>query len=492
MKCNTSRWLCGLVALIMVVSLLPVSVLADGGATFTVTNQEELTTALNQNRKVGEIHIVQSFTVTEDSTIQYGGDKINYYSDTIMTIAEGVTLTVGNGGALGSVWATFEGDWDSLLLPNGKCINNGTIILEKGGTIDLDFDTNNGTITVKDGGMFLACVTNNGTVTVESGGKFASGQGGEIRNNGVITVANGAELESRFGSTLNNTATGTLILNGDFRCGCFGEALWFHNEGDVEGNGSVLVYEANPKASETDLDAMIAGVMENLGQVTRFENWDDIGIYRYVEVSDYDELTAVLTEERTIAGESVEGNMDTFVSIAMDIFVSGTLATMSRIIVPEGVKLTIADGGTLGAAVDNFGTVEVASGGTLATTMGGNITNYGTLVVNEGAALECRMGGRVINERDLTLYGDFRCNDPYNLITGIVNGSNLIYAVANSPENATLVAARYDNGIVTDVKMIRTPPESGTLLMGGSGTQLRLFLWYMTSCKPLCESWKND
>ena len=117
-----------LICTLFFIAVLPVSA---AGLTLEATNQDELISALNMTQVVDAINITQSFTVDKNCAITYGADKINYYSETVMTVENGVTLTLCGDGALGSVWATFEGNWDDPILPNGKCINNGTLILEK-------------------------------------------------------------------------------------------------------------------------------------------------------------------------------------------------------------------------------------------------------------------------------------------------------------------------------------------------------------------------
>ena len=474
--------------MLFVIAVIPVSA---AGLTLEATNQDELISALNMTQVVDAINITQSFTVDKNCAITYGADKINYYSETVMTVENGVTLTIRDDGALGSVWATFEGSWDDPILPNGKCINNGTLILEAGGMLDLDFDTNNGYILVKNRGMLAACITNNGTIDVEDGGIFASGQGGEIYNNGTITIPDGARISSRFGSTLHNAPGGVLVLDGEFNCGCVGNELWFKNEGTVEGRGSVLLYEAAPDVMPADVDQMIERVMAELGQTTRFENWDDINIYVEREASTYEELAAIFFEDRTVAGEHVDGNMDTVVRLTGDITVTGEISTMGKVILSEQNCLIIADGGILEASLDSEGYLLVQEGGTLATTMNGVIHNKGTIEVSEGGKLVSHMGGRILNEIGIIELEGTYTEAFRTVVIGSALGSELIYITANVPENVCLVAARFDKGVLTDVKIINDPKMTDTVEMDGTGEEYKLFLLDLAECKPFCENWKN-
>ncbi len=433
-----------------VFSFMPQTVYAD--ESITVTSEEELIAALNKSEVVDEINITNGFSVKSDCTIQYDAAHINYYSDTVVTVKEGVTLTVGNGGIFGSFWPSYEGDGETPPFPNGKVINNGKIIVENGGAIEADLDTNNGEIIIKDGGFSVACEENNGTVTVNDGGHYATSMGRDAFNNGTVNIENGAVMESRFGSKIINEVNGVINLDGTFYCGCLGmdgnDIAWFENNGNVNGNGSVIIYEADRSVAPVgNMDGLIEVIMDELGQTTRFENWDDINIFKKLEVSDFNELKSALPAERTVAGEHVEGNMDVIVELANDITIpSGeSIEYMTKFIVPDGITLTIADGAVLSCGMENDGCVNVLSGGELSTTMGGAIINRNELSVNEGAELKSQMGGEVINESNatLTLDGTFNCgcygfegtDTCWFINSGTVNGNgsiNLYQADAES------------------------------------------------------------
>ena len=249
------------------------------GLVIEVTNQAGLVEAVNQTEKVAEINITESFTVSEDSGISFEGDKLELYANVVMTVAEDVTLTVVEGGQLGVYWFTYDGDWETGTIPDGKLINNGTIILETDGWINGEFTRNSGTVLVKDGGQ---CQTmpnyNSGTVTVESGGSYRTTQGQEAMNVGTVTIAEGANMVARFGSTIDNrgslTMDGLLSVGyvylppqGDMQEGH--EELWFRNSGEVTGTGTARVFEAMNEESESAYgDRMLALMYEALGSDT--------------------------------------------------------------------------------------------------------------------------------------------------------------------------------------------------------------------------------
>ena len=78
--------------------------------------------------------------------------------------------------------------------------------------------------------------------------------------------------------------------------------------------------------------------------------------------------------------------------------------------------------------------------------------------------------------------------------TGIqasVSGSTVTYSVWSAPEGAKLVAARYDSGRMTCVRVIDSPPASGSVTLDGAGTAFRLYLADPRGFIPLCEPWEN-
>ena len=247
------------------------------GLVIEVTNQTGLTEALNQTEKVAEIFITEDFTVSEDSGVSFEGEKLEIYADVVMTVAEGVTLTVVENGQIGVYWFSYEGDWETGTLPNGKLINNGTIILEKEGWLNGEFTENSGTVIVRDGGQ---CQTmpnlNTGTVTVETGGSYRTTQGQLAVNEGTIVIAQGANMVARFGSTIENR--GSLTVDGLLSVGyvCFEpqgdgmdghEEFWFRNSGTLSGSGVVRVYDVFNEDGESEHDDHMLELMrEQLGE----------------------------------------------------------------------------------------------------------------------------------------------------------------------------------------------------------------------------------
>ena len=250
----------------------PVSGIEQGenGLIISVTNQEELAAALTRTEPVEAIRIVSSFTVTRDCGVSYEGDKLENYANVTVTVEKDATLTVDEGGQIGIYWFTYEGDWENGTLPNGRLVNDGTIVLEKDGWINGEFTENKGTVLVKDGGQCQTMPsTNFGTVTVESGGSYRTTMGQEAVNEGTVTIAEGANMVARFGSTIVNN--GYLEVNGLLSVGyvCLPtddgeehEELWFRNSGTLTGTGTAWVYDGTEDEGESTHKARMLELMK--------------------------------------------------------------------------------------------------------------------------------------------------------------------------------------------------------------------------------------
>ena len=398
----------------VIASALSAGVLADG-AVIDVTSAAELKEALNRTEKVDRVNITKSFTVNEECFILFDPAHFDYYRETVVTVEEGVTLTVGEGGAVGSYWPSYEGEWSDEIYPDGMFINKGVIIVENGGAIEGDFNSNSGSVIVKAGGFAVCPFVNTGTITVEYRGIYKTTQGVESYNYGTVTIEPGAVMESRFGSAIINAEGGNIVINGEYYCGCFSfeeDVMLFENHGTVSGTGIVVLYESDTEiAPVSDMDKLLEKMMGYLGQETRFEDWGDISICKAVEVFDVDDLTSATTGERVVAGEHVEGDMDTLLMLRDDITIPDgvTVETMGLIAIPDDVTLTVSGGASLEAGINNSGTVKVLTGAELCSTMGGSIINNGLMIVEEGSLLESHKGSTVTNYGELQLYGNFYC-----------------------------------------------------------------------------------
>ena len=169
--------------------------LAEGGvmaATF-----EELQAAV-QDTEVTAIHIASAVEITEE--LSFERDCLTIYID-----PEG-TLTVGAG-----FYPVACG-----------IVNDGAILVNSEFERGICNFTNNGTVTVKDGGVFssgMSDTENTGSFTVETGGTLSIDRGsafnnaGTLTSKGHITVDDGGQLNDAGGTIIND---GTFDLNAYF------------------------------------------------------------------------------------------------------------------------------------------------------------------------------------------------------------------------------------------------------------------------------------
>jgi hypothetical protein len=75
-------------------------------------------------------------------------------------------------------------------------------------------------------------------------------------------------------------------------------------------------------------------------------------------------------------------------------------------------------------------------------------------------------------------------------VKGNVTGGTLDYTVI-APAGAKLIAARYDGGRMTAVTVVNVTDAAGTLTLGGTGDEYRLFLVDGATCAPLCAAWSK-
>ncbi|MBE6997497.1 MAG: hypothetical protein E7427_04930 [Ruminococcaceae bacterium] len=365
--------------------------------------------------------------------------------------------------------------------PNHELHSMGKLIIPSGVTLTVDGVSTDAEFEIQSGGA----------IEVKNGGVLATTMGGNIENHGTITVEKGASIVSQMGGSVVNEAGGTLKLDGTFRCGSHHDKtddLWFENSGTVSGNGDLIVCDVD--GSGVNLDAMIEGAMRALKQTQRYGDgyWDDVNIFKEVEVSSDTELKAAFPKDgRTVAGEHVEGNMDVIAVLRKDVTVTdGDVQTMGKLIVPEGITLTVAEGGNLEIGIENNGTVAVRSGGTLETTMGGDIVNHGSLTVASGATLTSQKGSSVVNKAGgtLKLDGTFRCGVVYNIESdtdpvqvwfkneddSTVTGSGTVTAYQALPEDpvdldaaaAQLQQTLWEGIAVTEIPAAPALPEAGS------------------------------
>lgn len=177
-------------------------------------------------------------------------------------------------------------------------------------------------------------------------------------------------------------------------------------------------YIFNGWRTEPDGGTPIWEIEEFTPDMTFYARWSEI-----IPVATIDEFKKNYAD--------VPGEQHPAVTLTADMTVDFVCASMGDIFVPEGVTLTIEDGGLVEGAVENKGTILVKKGGILATTMGGDINNFGIIIVEEGGTVRSQMGGNLVNESEgsLTLNGVFNCggyDGPWFRNEGKIDGTGKI------------------------------------------------------------------
>lgn len=202
---------------------------------YTVTTAQELEDALCADVPVGAIDIVADMQLTSNCTVQHATDN---YNQTVVTVAEGVTVTVAAGGVFGDAWYTFTGeDWSVMQV---SVVNSGTIVLENGGTLN-DISVNYGTILVRSGGELGASVENagSGSIRVESGGAMHTSQGAPTQNNGTVEILSGGSLTAAMGGWIENR--GTLCVDGEMTVNGAEGGRFIDGGGSITGSGVIVI-----------------------------------------------------------------------------------------------------------------------------------------------------------------------------------------------------------------------------------------------------------
>ena len=79
-------------------------------------------------------------------------------------------------------------------------------------------------------------------------------------------------------------------------------------------------------------------------------------------------------------------------------------------------------------------------------------------------------------------------------VNGVLTDGALIgYTVTAAPEDARLIAARYDGGKLTDARIVEVSGDAeAELTLSGSGGEYRLMLVDGATFAPLCDAWENE
>ncbi len=395
-----------------------------------------------------------------DPTTQYATPRdVSDYSGMHTALPSGEINPDGNN----IIWIPVARLTGNLTLGSGQDIRTlGKLIIPSGVTL-----------TIGNGSSFEAEteIESGGAVIVQAGGYFGTTMGEDTQNSGTITVQRGGVMKSTMGASVVNKNTGRITLDGIFYCGCVNydgaDHLWLSNENSAEdaitGSGDIIVY-SDRHGGAVNLDNMIREVMRILGQTARFEEWDDINIYRQINVDSFNELAGLFNENRAVLGEAVDGNMDTIAVLDEDADITipegRSLSSMVQLVVSSGAALTVEGSLQSGILIEEHGSVTVDTFGSLYTSQGGDIENHGTLMVNSSAFIESTMGGKIKN------YGTFTLN-------GLCYVGSICDATAD-PSQADAWFNNYSGASITGNGHIVVKPVQVVNPAGSDSVQLRI------------------
>ena len=231
------RLLASVLALLLVVSLLPIGVMAadDNNAGQTVdviasgdTMNSNMGTVTTNN---GEVRSNHGTVETNNGTIEY-----NYYGGTVSTNSENGIVETNYGGTIETNNGAVEtNSLGTIETNNGKVLETGLGSTVETNAKDGKIENNSGTVGKKDeNGNAVADTGNNGTINInygtvitnnETGTVETNAKGGEIEtNNGTVgekdengnavaDTGNNGTIKTNNGTVITNNETGTVVTN---------------------------------------------------------------------------------------------------------------------------------------------------------------------------------------------------------------------------------------------------------------------------------------
>ena len=241
------RLLASVLALLLMVSLLPIGAMAaeDTKAGQTV---DEIKSGDTMNNNKGTV-------TTNNGTLKHnlsGGEVVTNYKDITTNHTGGTVDTNASTGTITENWGTVNDNSGSIKTneanpKEGKAgvvvVNNNSIGTNKG-TVETNaeggkIETNNGTVGKKDdNGNAVAGTGNNGTIETNNGTVITNNETGTVgekdeNGNAVAGTGNNGTIETNNGTVISNNEDGTVgINNGDIEL----------NYGDIDTNNDYVVW----------------------------------------------------------------------------------------------------------------------------------------------------------------------------------------------------------------------------------------------------------
>ncbi len=375
----------------------------------------------------------KTLTIASGGSFTHSGTSAtisgNLSNSGTVTVNSGKTMTIGSGGTF-----THSGTAATI---NGTLTNNGTLAVNSGKTL-----------AVASGGTFIhngsqdiiaGILDNNGTVTVPTGETL--NVGGNFIHNGTNATING--VFGNYGTvTVNSGKTMTIGTGGNFT----------HNGTAVTVNGTLA--NNGTFYLNTGTNVSISGTLTNNGTVTvnsgKTLTIASGGTFTHVNALT---VTGTLTNHGTFMGNSaisVNGSAGLFDNYGTMTVGSGTTMAMTSggSFAQSGGTATISGSmtknGTSGSVtVASGATLTVASGGSFTYTgaapcaINGNLTNNGTVTLSTSWTITVASGGMLTNNGTFIRNGIFNNNGTVNgtgsFSGNISNSATGTYAPGSSP-----------------------------------------------------------
>ena len=215
------RMIASVLALLLMVSLLPIGVMAaednNAGQTVDVIASDD---TMNSNMGIvttnnGEVRSNHGTVETNNGTIEY-----NYYGGTVSTNSENGTVETNREGTIKTNNGTVETNSQGTIETNkGEVLETGLGSTVETNAKDGKIGTNNGTVGKKDeNGNAVAGTGNNGTIETNNGTVITNNKGGTVgkkdeSGNAVAGTGNNGTIETNNGTVITNNEDGTVENN---------------------------------------------------------------------------------------------------------------------------------------------------------------------------------------------------------------------------------------------------------------------------------------
>ena len=514
------RKLCSvLLALCMVLTLLPVSAMADDGAEASLPDADENgVITLTKN-----VELTNGLNYTKDVTIVLNGHTITRTNGqkTALMITNGATMTIDGSVAGSAINGTIVVGYSTPSVTNGKLIINGgtytatvtdDCVVQTNGLCDnCEITATNATFNSTDDTFYLA---GNGTYRLENceinGYTGIYMKSGSLTLNNTTIKATGTYADPvANGNGASSTGDGIIL---DAKTGYKGNINLNINGGSISSNNAYAIRETYTDSTATATHSITV----NGGTYTSSK--DAINVSEYFKKAVASGVSSISISGGTFSDLSA---LD-YLADAANVTVKLAADTTKDVTIPAGAtvtldlngyKLTNASGHTItnngnltvtgsgtvdnitngkGALVNKVGAIATLNGGTFTRSQeagtyepdlaNGNswytVKNYGTMTINAGATVTTRLtdndGNAVGGHSSLIANGWQNANDLKNnprndkqnaLLT--VNGGTFIGGI-NTVKNDDYSELVFNNGTCTNYTQAAFQNHNIATINGGS------------------------